>query len=76
LIEELKQLSKKQYVSPYDIATIYAGLGEKDRALEWLQKAYQDRDGWLTQLKVDPIFDALRSDQRFQDLMRQVGLPP
>ncbi|MBA2647637.1 MAG: protein kinase [Pyrinomonadaceae bacterium] len=74
VIEELKETLKRKYVSPYDIATIYVGLGEKDEALRWLEKAYDDRSGWLGMwLKVDPKFDSLRSDPRFADLMRRVG---
>ncbi len=57
------------------IATIHAALGEKDLAFEWLQKAYEDRSGWLVYLKIDPMFDPLRSDPRFTDLLRRVGLP-
>ncbi len=76
LLDELKQLSKQHYVWPYDIATIYAGLGENEQAFKWFEKAYEERSGWVIYLKVEPMFDSLRSDPRFQDLMRRVGLPP
>ncbi len=76
VLDELKARSKRSYVPPYNIAVVYTGLGEKDQALAWLEKAYQDRSFYLTWLKVDPELDSLRSDPRFQDLMRRVGLPP
>ena len=62
------------YVSPGHTALVYLGLDQKDEALKWLQKAYQDRYAWLVFLKVDPIFDSLRSDPKFRDLVRRVRL--
>ena len=76
VIVELQEIARQRYVSPYDIATIYAGLGEKEQALIWLEKAYGDRSGNLAMyLKVDPKFDNLRDDLRFGNLLRRVGLP-
>ena len=70
-----RQESKGAFVSPYMIATIYAGLGQKDRAFEFLEKAYLERALDLTWfLKADPRIDSLRSDPRFQSLLRRVGL--
>ena len=60
---------------PLDIAKLYAHLGEGDEAFRWLEKAYQERNGELAELKVAPEWDNLRSDPRFTDLMRRVGLP-
>ncbi len=57
------------------IDQIYIGLGENDLALEWLEKAYEERDVALIFLKVDPAYDSLRSDPRFQDLMRRMNFP-
>ena len=76
VLEELRELSQRRYVSPYSIATIYVGLGDKDQAFEWLQKAYQDRSAWLIHLhlKVDPRLDSLRSDPRFTALLKKMGL--
>jgi serine/threonine protein kinase/TolB-like protein/Flp pilus assembly protein TadD len=77
VLSELKALSKQKYVSSFDVAVIYTGLGEKEQAFAWLEKAYKQRDGWLAgRLKVDPRLDSLRSDLRFADLLRRVGLPP
>ncbi len=76
ILDQLNNLSKQKYVSPYFIATVYAGLGEKEKALEGLEKAYQERDNWLAYVKLEPEFDPLRSDPRFADLMRRIGLPP
>ena len=56
------------------IATVYVGLGDRDRAFEWLDKAYNERFTALIALKVEPMFDNLRSDRGYQDLQRGVGL--
>jgi TolB-like protein/Tfp pilus assembly protein PilF len=61
--------------SAYLLATIYASLGEHDRAMDWLDRAYADRDFQLVSLKVDPAFDPLRSNTRFQNLLARIGLP-
>ncbi len=74
IIDQLKERSQQTYVQPTWIAVIHLGLGEKDQAFDWLQKAYEDRSSWLVYLKVDPWFDTVRSDQRFIDLSRRVGL--
>src|SRR2546425_983990 len=76
VLDDLLALSKQRFVSPYDISLVHLGLGEKDKAFEWLQKAVAERVGLLVYLKVDPLFDPLRSDPRFQDLLRRMGLPP
>jgi hypothetical protein len=74
MLEELKERSKRMYVSPYDLAVIYAGLGEKDKALDLLCKDYyEDRSFWLARIKVDPRLENCRSDPRFIDLLRKVG---
>jgi serine/threonine protein kinase/Flp pilus assembly protein TadD len=75
-LDELKELSKRRYVGPYNVALVYAGLGEKDQAFEWLQKGYEERSSELLWLAVIPGFDSLRSDPRFADLLRRMGLPP
>ena len=75
LIDELNELSVQHYVSPYRIAAVYAALGDQDRAFKWLEHAYESRDGWLIWLAVDPVVDNLRSDERFTELLRRIGLP-
>jgi serine/threonine-protein kinase len=74
VLDELKERSTERYISPFDLAIIYAGLGEKDQAFEWLEKAYEERNQWMTWLKVEPRLDVLRSDPRFIDLVQRVGL--
>ncbi|HEX9421762.1 MAG TPA: tetratricopeptide repeat protein [Pyrinomonadaceae bacterium] len=74
LLGQLEELSKRKYVPPFFIAAIYIGLGEKDRAFEWLEKAYQERHPHLVNLKVQPVFDPIRSDPRFANLLQRVGL--
>jgi Flp pilus assembly protein TadD len=75
IIDELQAQSKQKYVSAYFIAVIYSGLGDKDQAFAWLEKAYQERHPYLTLLKVEPVFDHLRSDPRYAELLRRVRLP-
>jgi tetratricopeptide (TPR) repeat protein len=73
VLDELKKRSETAYISPYNMAKIYAGLGENDLTFEWLEKAYKERSEWLTWLKVDPKLDSIRSAPRFQNLMQLVG---
>jgi tetratricopeptide (TPR) repeat protein len=75
ILADLDQ-QKQRYVSPYTIATIYAGLGDKDQAFRLLEKAFEERDIWLMNLKVDPVLIGLRSDYRFRDLLKRIGLVP
>jgi len=74
-VEQLVTLSKQRYVSPYNIALIYVALDQRNEAFEWLEKAYQQRDPLLIQLRVEPKWTTLRSDPRFQDLLRRIGFP-
>lgn len=73
-IAELQQRVEKDGVGRYEIALIYAGLGEKQEAFQWLEESYRARDVGLVYLKIDPCLDPLRSDPRFDDLLRRVGL--
>ena len=75
VLDELMELSKQQYVPAYDLALVYSGLGLKDQALAWLEKAYQERYGWLVYLNADPIWDQLRSEPGFRALTHKIGLP-
>jgi DNA-binding winged helix-turn-helix (wHTH) protein len=74
MLGELENLSEQRYVSPYWLALVYAGMGDRARALELLGRAYAERDVWLTWLGVDPRFDALREEPRLQELLRRIGL--
>jgi TolB-like protein/class 3 adenylate cyclase/Tfp pilus assembly protein PilF len=75
IVEEMKQKSTSHYVSPYCIALAYTGLGRTAEAFESLEAAYQARDVWIIELLVEPGFDPLRSDPRFDDLVRRIGFP-
>ena len=76
ILNELKELSKRRYFPPYFIALIYVGLDDKNQAFEWLEKAFAERSANLTVLKAEPMFDPLRSDAHFQDLLRRVSTTP
>ena len=75
-LDQLKQNAGQRYVSGFSFALVYAGLGEKDQAFQWLEKSYQDRAPDMVQLKVDPMLDSLHSDPRFADLVKRMGLGP
>jgi serine/threonine protein kinase/Tfp pilus assembly protein PilF len=71
LLGKMIELSKRRYVSPLYLATVYTGLGDKDRAIEQLYKAYDNRHPGLVLIRVEPLFDSLRDDQRFNELLRR-----
>jgi tetratricopeptide (TPR) repeat protein len=74
VLNQLIELSKNQYISSYDIAIIYVGLGEFDNAIEWLEKAFAQRDGYLGGwINVDPRLNILRTDKRFVGLLKRIG---
>jgi eukaryotic-like serine/threonine-protein kinase len=72
ILDEAKKRDK--YFPAYDIALIYVGLGQKDSAFEWLDKAVEERSPWLIHLTVDPRFDPIRLDPRFKNLIQRIGL--
>lgn len=72
-LEKLKALSNQKYVSPYNIALVYAGLGDVTHALEWLEIACKEGAAWLVFLKIDPGFDKLRSNPKFIKILERVG---
>ena len=76
ILDELKELANRRYVSPCDMAVLHNGLGETDQAFDWLEKSYAERERCMVSLKVNPALDFLRSDPRFADLVQRVGLWP
>jgi serine/threonine protein kinase/tetratricopeptide (TPR) repeat protein len=75
-LDLLKKRSASRYVSPVEIARNYARLGDKEQTFAWLERGYQEHANGLSYLKIEPVFDPLRSDPRFAGLLRRVGLPP
>ena len=75
VLAQLRAQAKSRYVPPYFFAVIYAALGQKDQAFKWLDEAFLEHDYYLAWLKVDPAMDSLRSDPRFQRIIRDVNLP-
>jgi adenylate cyclase len=75
-IGELNHLAAHRFVTPYCQALIYLGLGEKSHAIDWLEKTYEKRSPWVGWLKVETLFDPLRSDPRFQALYKKMNFPP
>jgi serine/threonine protein kinase/tetratricopeptide (TPR) repeat protein len=75
ILSRLNTLSSKAYVSTIDMAIMHAGLGEREQAMAWLEKAYAEHNAGLAYLEIDPRFDPLRSDLRFQALVRKLNLP-
>jgi TolB-like protein/Tfp pilus assembly protein PilF len=74
LAEAFKAAAKKRYIPPTYFGMLFAGMGDKDKALVWLEKAYAERADGLTWLNVEPMLDEVRSDPRFEDLIRRIGL--
>jgi tetratricopeptide (TPR) repeat protein len=75
VLSNLQRLAKSRYVPPYDVAAIWMGLGEKERALKWLELAYEDHAAYIPAINVEPVFEGLRSEARFQKLVRRMNLP-
>jgi TolB-like protein/DNA-binding winged helix-turn-helix (wHTH) protein len=75
-LESLQEKSKREYVSPMDLVVAHARLGNPEQTLAWLEEAYRQHGPGLSSLKVDPYFDFLRSNPRFQDLLRRMNFPP
>jgi tetratricopeptide (TPR) repeat protein len=73
--ERLQTISKERYVPPGAVALVLSGLGDADGAMAWLERANEERDPWVTGLNIEFMFDPIRADPRFQDLVRRIGLP-
>jgi serine/threonine-protein kinase len=76
ILTEMERLSRTRYVPPVYPAMVHMGLGDKRRALDLLDQAFVDRSDWILQLPVEPQFDVLRGEKRFQDLLRRAGQLP
>jgi serine/threonine protein kinase/Flp pilus assembly protein TadD len=76
VLAQMHEVAKQRYVPAYGFGVAYAALGDKEQAFQWLERSFQDRAWEITYLKVDPAIDPLRSDPRFNDLMKRVGLWP
>jgi tetratricopeptide (TPR) repeat protein len=74
IIARLEELSKQQYVSPFQTAVIYAGLDDRKLALDWLERSHEERFNWLPFIQIDPVFKNLRSEARFVELSKTLGL--
>ena len=75
ILDDLTELAGQRYVAPYFLAGIHIGLGDPDRAIEYLEKSWEEHSQWLLYLHIDPSMDGLRDNSRFRDLLRRVGLP-
>lgn len=76
LLSELKEIARHRYVSPSLFANAYLGMGDKEKALTWLEKGYEDHDALMAYLKVGPGLDPIRSEPRFQAVLRGMNFPP
>ena len=74
-ISAMNEIAQTRFVPPFAFALVYAGLGNRDAAFQWLEKAYEARDLGMVFLPVDPKWDSIRSDKRFQDLLRRCRFP-
>jgi tetratricopeptide (TPR) repeat protein len=74
ILDELVARSKKEYISPYGLALLHFALGENDIGFSCLEKAYETRDGWMSQIKIDFLMDSVRSDPRFKEILRKINL--
>ena len=75
ILDTLAGLSSERFVTSYGVATVYTGLGDRNKAFEWLNKAYEERSNWLVWLKADPRWIPLKDDKRYTELVNRVGLP-
>ena len=75
MLADLRMLAARRYVPAYAFATVYAGLGDKDQAFQYLDLALAERSGYLDYINVEPTLDGLRDDPRFAALLQQINLP-
>jgi hypothetical protein len=74
VLDELEKLSERRHVSPYSVANVHIGLGDKEQAFAWLERAYREHSHFLALIKIDPRLDSLHCDPRFDDLLERIGL--
>ena len=74
VLAELHDLAGRQYVCAYEVATVHAGLGDREATLQWLEKGYKERADCMAWSASDPKLDGMESDPRFQDVLRRLGL--
>ena len=74
VLRDLEDLAKQRYISPGLRVRLHLKLGERDKALDWLEKCYEEQDGACWNLKIDPLYDPVRNEPRFQVLLKKVGL--
>lgn len=74
LLEELEEKQRRDYVSPVELATLHVGLGNLEKALDWVEHAFEERRGWMAYLNVHPVVDPLRGHPRFTALVQKMGL--
>jgi hypothetical protein len=74
VLADLERRAAEDYVSPVAFATIHLGLGEWGRAVPWMERAYDDRRGWMAYLRVNPILDGVQNEPEFQELVRRMRL--
>ena len=74
VLEQLSELSARRYVSPYSMATVHIGLGQVNQAIEWLDRAADERSNWMIFLNVDPIFDPIRTEPGCRRIAQRIGL--
>ena len=75
LIDEAREMARHQYVSGFFFAVAYVGLGQKDQAVTWLERAYEEHDRWMVYIASYPGLDRLHSEPRFQALLRRMNFP-
>jgi hypothetical protein len=75
IIDQLNALHAKRYVAPYDFVLAYAGIGDRQRASDWAEQCFQQKDQGAALLAVEPMLDDIRADPRFQRVLREIHLP-
>ena len=75
VLEELQQVGTHLYLDPTNVAFVHVGLGDTEQAVDWLNKAYEERAGWMVWLNALPLLDPLRADPRFQALLQKMNFP-